>query len=158
MLDENVIAKIGDFGSAEKFLNGSDMLTKTIGTYQFFSPECCDRNPFCLRYSTLMYSWHQDFLRQSQWCVGFGCDSIRANLQWVALLGGDRDGSALANPSDRLETVGKAKCIRRSQVATAQNAGEKPGEEGYIKDFEEGKVVEWGIRCIFRLERGGLLC
>lgn len=33
MLDENGIAKIGDFGSAEKFENNNDSLTTTIGTY-----------------------------------------------------------------------------------------------------------------------------
>ena len=43
MLDENGVAKIGDFGSAEKFPDGNDMIQTTIGTYQFFSPECCDR-------------------------------------------------------------------------------------------------------------------
>jgi serine/threonine protein kinase len=43
MFDENGIAKIGDFGSSEKFRNGDDTLVTTIGTYQFFSPECCDR-------------------------------------------------------------------------------------------------------------------
>lgn len=43
MLDENGIAKLGDFGSAERFQNENDYLQTTIGTYQFFSPECCDR-------------------------------------------------------------------------------------------------------------------
>ena len=43
MLDENGIAKIGDFGSALKFQDGNDTVQNTIGTYQFFSPECCDR-------------------------------------------------------------------------------------------------------------------
>ncbi len=43
MLDENGIAKLGDFGSAERFYKGDDTLQTTIGTYQFFSPECCDR-------------------------------------------------------------------------------------------------------------------
>lgn len=42
MLDENGIAKIGDFGSAIKFQDGNDTVQNTIGTYQFFSPECCD--------------------------------------------------------------------------------------------------------------------
>lgn len=42
MLDENQIAKLGDFGSATFFKNGDDTLQKTIGTYHFFSPECCD--------------------------------------------------------------------------------------------------------------------
>lgn len=43
MLDENGVAKLGDFGSATKFSNGEDSVQSTIGTYQFFSPECCDR-------------------------------------------------------------------------------------------------------------------
>lgn len=42
MMDENGIAKIGDFGSAERFKGNDDSLHTTIGTYQFFSPECCD--------------------------------------------------------------------------------------------------------------------
>ena len=41
-MDENGIVKFGDFGSAEKFHNGDDTLRTTIGTYQIFSPECCD--------------------------------------------------------------------------------------------------------------------
>ena len=43
MLDEHGIAKIGDFGCATKFKNGDDSLINTIGTYQFFSPEQCNR-------------------------------------------------------------------------------------------------------------------
>eukprot|EP00347_Sterkiella_histriomuscorum_P005259 403357278 len=42
MLDENGIAKIGDFGCSIQFQNGNDTMQNTIGTYQFFSPECCD--------------------------------------------------------------------------------------------------------------------
>jgi [calcium/calmodulin-dependent protein kinase] kinase len=42
MMDENGIAKLGDFGSAERFSQGNDTLMTTIGTYQFFSPECCN--------------------------------------------------------------------------------------------------------------------
>lgn len=33
MLDENGIAKIGDFGSALKFQDGNDTVMNTIGTY-----------------------------------------------------------------------------------------------------------------------------
>jgi len=44
MLDENGIAKIGDFGSALKLKDENDSVQNTIGTYQFFSPECCERN------------------------------------------------------------------------------------------------------------------
>ncbi|CDW79886.1 protein kinase domain containing protein [Stylonychia lemnae] len=39
MLDEHGIAKLGDFGCAQRFQNGDDILNNTIGTYQFFSPE-----------------------------------------------------------------------------------------------------------------------
>lgn len=46
MMDENGVAKLGDFGSAERFQNGNDQLQTTIGTYQFFSPECCDRKRY----------------------------------------------------------------------------------------------------------------
>ena len=38
MLDRDGCAKIGDFGSAERFLD-NDMLTETKGTYLFLSPE-----------------------------------------------------------------------------------------------------------------------
>jgi len=43
MLDENGIAKLGDFGSAQRFSDNNDTVSNTIGTYQFFSPECCNR-------------------------------------------------------------------------------------------------------------------
>lgn len=33
VMDKNWIAKIGDFGSAEKFENSNDTLSTTIGTY-----------------------------------------------------------------------------------------------------------------------------
>lgn len=52
VMDKNWIAKIGDFGSAEKFENSNDTLSTTIGTYQFFSPECCDRKDI---YITIIY-------------------------------------------------------------------------------------------------------
>lgn len=41
-MDENGIAKLADFGTAELHENGDDTLTKTEGTYHFLSPECCN--------------------------------------------------------------------------------------------------------------------
>jgi serine/threonine protein kinase len=58
MLDENGIAKIGDFGSAIKFPDGNDTVQNTSGTYQFFSPECCDRNKLTVK---KLYSRNQNF-------------------------------------------------------------------------------------------------
>lgn len=48
MLDEHGIAKLGDFGSAEKFSKGNDTFRRTGGTYQFLAPECCDRKQLVL--------------------------------------------------------------------------------------------------------------
>lgn len=40
LLTDELIAKIADFGQAQIF-EESDRQIKTIGTYQFFPPECC---------------------------------------------------------------------------------------------------------------------
>ena len=42
MLDEDGLAKLGDFGITDYFPDGNDTLSKTEGTYHFLAPECCD--------------------------------------------------------------------------------------------------------------------
>ena len=54
MFDEKGIAKYGDFGSATLFPPDSDLISATVGTAQFLSPECCDRK----LYINFIYSKH----------------------------------------------------------------------------------------------------
>jgi [calcium/calmodulin-dependent protein kinase] kinase len=41
LVDEHNRVKIADFGQAVMF-SVSDVINKTVGTYHFFPPECCD--------------------------------------------------------------------------------------------------------------------
>lgn len=44
LVDQNNVCKFADFGSSDFFkAPGDDMFKDSVGTYQFFSPEMCDR-------------------------------------------------------------------------------------------------------------------
>lgn len=42
LLDQNGLAKICDFGSAEKLTSADDTMNNVKGTYSFLAPECCN--------------------------------------------------------------------------------------------------------------------
>ena len=73
---------IADFGVASIFAD-SDIVRKTVGTYHFFAPECCDR----IFFTIIPISEFYRIFRESGRHLGHGNHLIRTYIWKITLLG-----------------------------------------------------------------------